>query len=257
MAGLRRPQPGCYCRTAATVNLLLGVFQVLLPCCRPGGAQGQGQPCAAGLALPLHPAPALSFRELLKSIRGRREERERGRRRKESCCNSPLITFSDHSVPSRAPLPRTAGERGSRGAWGPLAAGALEPLCAGPCARGAAPALCGARGCPAAARLPAALFPRAWPPRVHTPDARAAEPGVSRGVSSIPLRPPPARAPRACTLSPSRPRGHRLTPRPLCFYPWLAPQMASVPGRKKRRVLVRRVARRDGRGNRKRFFSVH
>uniref|UniRef100_A0A2K6C1Q7 Transmembrane protein 131-like n=1 Tax=Macaca nemestrina TaxID=9545 RepID=A0A2K6C1Q7_MACNE len=41
MAGLRRPQPGCYCRTAATVNLLLGVFQVLLPCCRPGGAQGQ------------------------------------------------------------------------------------------------------------------------------------------------------------------------------------------------------------------------
>ncbi|XP_073088661.1 transmembrane protein 131-like isoform X2 [Manis javanica] len=41
MAGLRRPQPGCYCRTAAAVNLLLGVFQVLLPCFRPGGAQGQ------------------------------------------------------------------------------------------------------------------------------------------------------------------------------------------------------------------------
>ncbi|XP_075399789.1 transmembrane protein 131-like isoform X2 [Tenrec ecaudatus] len=41
MAGLRRPQPGCYCRTAAAVNLLLSVFQVLLPCCRPGGAQGQ------------------------------------------------------------------------------------------------------------------------------------------------------------------------------------------------------------------------
>ncbi|XP_015456168.1 transmembrane protein 131-like [Pteropus alecto] len=41
MAGLRRPQPGCYCRTAAAVNLLLGIFQVLLPCCRPGGAQGQ------------------------------------------------------------------------------------------------------------------------------------------------------------------------------------------------------------------------
>ncbi|XP_076995870.1 transmembrane protein 131-like isoform X2 [Tamandua tetradactyla] len=41
MAGLRRPQPGCYCRTAAAMNLLLGVFQVLLPCCRPGGAQGQ------------------------------------------------------------------------------------------------------------------------------------------------------------------------------------------------------------------------
>ncbi|XP_066136574.1 transmembrane protein 131-like isoform X1 [Saccopteryx bilineata] len=41
MAGLRRPQPGCYSRTATAVNLLLGVFQVLLPCCRPGGAQGQ------------------------------------------------------------------------------------------------------------------------------------------------------------------------------------------------------------------------
>ncbi|XP_060034909.1 transmembrane protein 131-like isoform X3 [Erinaceus europaeus] len=41
MAGPRRPQPGCYSRTAAAVNLLLGVFQVLLPCCRPGGAQGQ------------------------------------------------------------------------------------------------------------------------------------------------------------------------------------------------------------------------
>ncbi|XP_042637342.1 transmembrane protein 131-like [Orycteropus afer afer] len=41
MAGLRRPQPSCYCRSAAAVNLLLGVFQVLLPCCRPGGAQGQ------------------------------------------------------------------------------------------------------------------------------------------------------------------------------------------------------------------------
>nr|XP_044986988.1 transmembrane protein 131-like isoform X2 [Jaculus jaculus] len=42
MAGLRRPQPGVCCRTAAAVNLLLGVFQVLLPGCRPGGAQGQG-----------------------------------------------------------------------------------------------------------------------------------------------------------------------------------------------------------------------
>ncbi|XP_021051555.1 transmembrane protein 131-like isoform X1 [Mus pahari] len=41
MAGLRRPQSGAYCRTAAAVNLLLGVFQVLLSCCRPGGAQGQ------------------------------------------------------------------------------------------------------------------------------------------------------------------------------------------------------------------------
>ncbi|XP_052036246.1 transmembrane protein 131-like isoform X2 [Apodemus sylvaticus] len=41
MAGLRRPQPGAYRRTAAAVNLLLGVFQVLLSCCRPGGAQGQ------------------------------------------------------------------------------------------------------------------------------------------------------------------------------------------------------------------------
>ncbi|KAM5255629.1 transmembrane protein 131-like isoform 2-T2 [Ctenodactylus gundi] len=41
MAGLRRPQPGFCCRTAAAVNLLLGVFQVLLPGCRPGGAPGQ------------------------------------------------------------------------------------------------------------------------------------------------------------------------------------------------------------------------
>ncbi|XP_044786500.1 transmembrane protein 131-like isoform X6 [Bubalus bubalis] len=41
MAGPRRPQPGCYRRTAAAVNLLLGVFHVLLPCGRPGGAQGQ------------------------------------------------------------------------------------------------------------------------------------------------------------------------------------------------------------------------
>ncbi|XP_060234479.1 transmembrane protein 131-like isoform X3 [Meriones unguiculatus] len=41
MAGLRRPQPGARRRTAAAVNLLLGVFQVLLSCCRPGGAQGQ------------------------------------------------------------------------------------------------------------------------------------------------------------------------------------------------------------------------
>ncbi|XP_052586581.1 transmembrane protein 131-like isoform X3 [Peromyscus californicus insignis] len=41
MAGLRRPQSSAYRRTAAAVNLLLGVFQVLLSCCRPGGAQGQ------------------------------------------------------------------------------------------------------------------------------------------------------------------------------------------------------------------------
>ncbi|KAM9750227.1 transmembrane protein 131-like isoform 2-T2 [Dama dama] len=41
MAGPRRPQPGCHRRTAAAVNLLLGVFHVLLPCGRPGGAQGQ------------------------------------------------------------------------------------------------------------------------------------------------------------------------------------------------------------------------
>ncbi|KAH0502701.1 Transmembrane protein 131-like [Microtus ochrogaster] len=41
MAGLRRPQPGAYRRTTAAANLLLGVFQVLLSCCRPGGAQGQ------------------------------------------------------------------------------------------------------------------------------------------------------------------------------------------------------------------------
>ncbi|XP_074849253.1 transmembrane protein 131-like isoform X2 [Carettochelys insculpta] len=41
MAGLRYPQQGGYCRAATAMNLLLGVFQVLLPCFRPAGAQGQ------------------------------------------------------------------------------------------------------------------------------------------------------------------------------------------------------------------------
>ncbi|XP_042663538.1 transmembrane protein 131-like isoform X3 [Tyto alba] len=41
MAGLRYPQQGGYCRGAAAMNLLLGVFHVLLPCFRPGEAQGQ------------------------------------------------------------------------------------------------------------------------------------------------------------------------------------------------------------------------
>ncbi|XP_048159363.1 transmembrane protein 131-like isoform X5 [Corvus hawaiiensis] len=41
MAGLRFPQHGGYCRAAAAMNLLLGVFHVLLPCFRPGEAQGQ------------------------------------------------------------------------------------------------------------------------------------------------------------------------------------------------------------------------
>ncbi|KAL8207173.1 UNVERIFIED_CONTAM: hypothetical protein K2H54_047327 [Gekko kuhli] len=41
MAGLRYPQQGSYCRTATAMNLLFGVLQVLLPCFRPGGAQGQ------------------------------------------------------------------------------------------------------------------------------------------------------------------------------------------------------------------------
>nr|XP_056711693.1 transmembrane protein 131-like [Euleptes europaea] len=41
MAGLRYPQQGGYCRAATAVNLLFGVLQVLLPCFRPGGAQGQ------------------------------------------------------------------------------------------------------------------------------------------------------------------------------------------------------------------------
>ncbi|KAM7168628.1 transmembrane protein 131-like isoform 8-T8 [Macrochelys suwanniensis] len=41
MAGLRYPQQGSYCRAATAMNLLLGVFQVLLPCFRPGEAQGQ------------------------------------------------------------------------------------------------------------------------------------------------------------------------------------------------------------------------
>uniref|UniRef100_A0A8C4WA90 Transmembrane 131 like n=1 Tax=Gopherus evgoodei TaxID=1825980 RepID=A0A8C4WA90_9SAUR len=41
MAGLRYPQQGSYCRAATAMNLLLGVFQILLPCFRPGEAQGQ------------------------------------------------------------------------------------------------------------------------------------------------------------------------------------------------------------------------
>uniref|UniRef100_A0A8B9CC05 Transmembrane protein 131-like n=1 Tax=Anser brachyrhynchus TaxID=132585 RepID=A0A8B9CC05_9AVES len=43
MAGLRYPQHGGHCRAAAAMNLLLGVFHVLLPCFRPGEAQGQGE----------------------------------------------------------------------------------------------------------------------------------------------------------------------------------------------------------------------
>lgn len=177
MAGLRRPQPGCYCRTAAAVNLLLGVFQVLLPCCRPGGAQGQGQPCAAVLALPLHPAPpSLSFRELLKSIRGRGEEGERGRRRKESGCNSRLVTFSDRSVPSSAPRPQTNRKLGSRGAWGqrrgPLAARAPEPLCAGPGRPGRSPRFVWRALGPRRGPASCSFVPRAWPPGTHPADAR-------------------------------------------------------------------------------------
>ncbi|XP_038610943.1 transmembrane protein 131-like isoform X1 [Tachyglossus aculeatus] len=41
MAGLRHPQQGSHCRAATAMNLLLGVFHVLLPCFRPGEAQGQ------------------------------------------------------------------------------------------------------------------------------------------------------------------------------------------------------------------------
>lgn len=43
MAGLCCPQQGGYCRAAAAMNLLLGVFHVLLPCFRPGEAQGRGE----------------------------------------------------------------------------------------------------------------------------------------------------------------------------------------------------------------------
>lgn len=55
MAGLRYPQHGGHCRAAAAMNLLLGVFHVLLPCFRPGEAQGQGErrggaPAAAAAA---------------------------------------------------------------------------------------------------------------------------------------------------------------------------------------------------------------
>ncbi|XP_020637024.3 transmembrane protein 131-like isoform X1 [Pogona vitticeps] len=41
MAGLRYPSQSSYCRAATAMNLLFGVFQVLLPCFRPGEAHGQ------------------------------------------------------------------------------------------------------------------------------------------------------------------------------------------------------------------------
>uniref|UniRef100_A0A5F8HL06 Transmembrane protein 131-like n=1 Tax=Monodelphis domestica TaxID=13616 RepID=A0A5F8HL06_MONDO len=41
MARLPCPHPGAYCRAATAANLLLGLVQLLWPCCRPGGAQGQ------------------------------------------------------------------------------------------------------------------------------------------------------------------------------------------------------------------------
>ncbi|XP_029466074.1 transmembrane protein 131-like isoform X2 [Rhinatrema bivittatum] len=41
MAGPRCPPQSSHCRTATAVNLLLGVFHLLLPCFRQGGAQGQ------------------------------------------------------------------------------------------------------------------------------------------------------------------------------------------------------------------------
>ncbi|KAK2116350.1 hypothetical protein P7K49_006976 [Saguinus oedipus] len=44
MAGLRRPQPGCYCRTAAAVNLLMGVFQGTAEIYKTArGGKGKGQ----------------------------------------------------------------------------------------------------------------------------------------------------------------------------------------------------------------------
>ncbi|XP_044538168.1 transmembrane protein 131-like [Gracilinanus agilis] len=41
MARLPCSHPGAYCRAATAANLLLGLVQLLWPCCRPGGAQGQ------------------------------------------------------------------------------------------------------------------------------------------------------------------------------------------------------------------------
>lgn len=108
MAGLRRPQPGAYRRTAAAANLLLGVFQVLLSCCRPGGAQGQGQP-AVGAGSPRRPAPPFLLRELLKSVRDRGGRGPRAARRGGRRAAAALR-------PHR-PLggPRPAQERGSTG----------------------------------------------------------------------------------------------------------------------------------------------
>ncbi|MEE6461226.1 hypothetical protein FKM82_001235 [Ascaphus truei] len=39
MAGLLHPHRGSHCCTATAVNIMLGVFHVLLPCFRQGGGQ--------------------------------------------------------------------------------------------------------------------------------------------------------------------------------------------------------------------------
>lgn len=160
------------------------------------------------LARPLHPAPpSLSFRELLKSIRRRGEEGERGRRRKESGCNSRLITFSDRSVLSRAPCPQTNRKLGSRGAWGqrhgPLAARAPEPLCAGPGRPGRSPRFVWRALGPRRGPASCSFVPRAWPPGTHPANARPKCCGMRSAVAGGAASPSPYPQyanPRPCTL---------------------------------------------------------
>lgn len=96
-----------------------------------------------------------------------------------------LLQSCDRSILSAA-LGRTRS--GQRGAWGPLAARAPEPLCAGPCAPGASPALCGAR-VPRRARLPAALFPQPGGLGIAMPREAASSPSPDQASVPSPPRP--------------------------------------------------------------------
>lgn len=169
MAGLRRPQPGGHRRTAMAVSLLLGVFQVLLPCCRPGRAQGQGQPRRAP-AFALHPAPSSPWL-------WRPRELGRGRPR----CGSP-----------------------EGRAWAGTASRARPaPLCAAPAPR--VRPLCVARGSPPRPGALQLCSPRREVRGPWQMLRLAARRGVARRVASLPAS---ARAPRPlCSHPRLAPRG--------------------------------------------------